>query len=537
MSFTMFKKYHAYFSMAISSILIASCFFLTQCKDDEAIASAVVSITNPAAHDTVWNTVTVQAKVINDPRVKLKKAELFVDNILSGTLTAIPAGNTFLEFSWNSTLVADGVHTLKVRITDRSGNQASTSIKIIVANTLVTIPIGAKQRLLEYQRGFVFLSDEQGNLIASAEYTDGPFELKSPSFNGKSFYLTEVRLSESVVVDGYTSPNSLYLYTYPGIERGRIWNLRGSSDPTPSAGEASLTFSNLESGFRYSHYTSGGSSNVGAPLALSLKMAKTSGKLLSVKFKSDASNRPLFKLFSPVQTGSNPVIDLSEVNEECSFFSAELPASGYVYYDLDLTAYPQVNDYSEPYRLQFARNKAIKTGATVEFPYPGNAFPSYYSVSSYEYNGVVFESGRSNALCNFTPFPYDVTFDLDPKVIGYSATGNFAIASANYYVHLANGSAEWSFILPRGIGRTVHVPVLPSALAGYFDLDATNGMQSYSMFELEGIDSYAQLKDRIGTSSFGFADFTEVGRNYTVMSIWPYPESEEGRKAAPRTSR
>jgi len=87
------------------------------------------SITSPANGATVGGTVTVQASASDN--VGVTRVELYVDGSLSGTATSSP-----YAFSWNTTTVANGSHTLQTRAYDAAGNVGSSAtITVTVSNT------------------------------------------------------------------------------------------------------------------------------------------------------------------------------------------------------------------------------------------------------------------------------------------------------------------------------------------------------------------------------------------------------------------
>jgi hypothetical protein len=90
-----------------------------------------VSITTPTANATVANTVNVAVSASDN--VAVAGVQFFVDGVASGAEdTASP-----YTLSWNTVPVANGVHTVSARARDLSGNVATATISVIVANDLV----------------------------------------------------------------------------------------------------------------------------------------------------------------------------------------------------------------------------------------------------------------------------------------------------------------------------------------------------------------------------------------------------------------
>jgi len=98
-----------------------------------------VSIAAPAAGAIVRGTAPVTTAASDDRRVD--KVELFVDGVLNGMSTTAP-----YTFSWNTTTLANGSHTLTVKAYDDAGNvTTSVPVPVQVANhaaptTAITSP-------------------------------------------------------------------------------------------------------------------------------------------------------------------------------------------------------------------------------------------------------------------------------------------------------------------------------------------------------------------------------------------------------------
>jgi subtilisin family serine protease len=86
------------------------------------------SITSPASGATVSGTTTVSANASDN--VGVSRVELYVDGSLAGTDTTSP-----YSFSWNTTSVANGSHTLQTRAFDAAGNSGSSAnVSVTVSN-------------------------------------------------------------------------------------------------------------------------------------------------------------------------------------------------------------------------------------------------------------------------------------------------------------------------------------------------------------------------------------------------------------------
>ena len=93
-----------------------------------------VSINAPAAGATVSGTTTVTATATD--KVGVVSTALYVDGVLSTTDATAP-----YAYTWNTTQVADGSHTLDVLASDAAGNSAHAVITVIVSNKVKHAPV------------------------------------------------------------------------------------------------------------------------------------------------------------------------------------------------------------------------------------------------------------------------------------------------------------------------------------------------------------------------------------------------------------
>jgi regulation of enolase protein 1 (concanavalin A-like superfamily) len=105
---------------------------LSVCAAPDTTAPTV-SITAPADGADVSGTVSVAAGAADD--VGVAKVGFYVDGALAATDFAAP-----FEFAWNTTTVADGVHTLVARAYDAAGNERTSSP--VSVNTSSALPGG-----------------------------------------------------------------------------------------------------------------------------------------------------------------------------------------------------------------------------------------------------------------------------------------------------------------------------------------------------------------------------------------------------------
>ena len=100
------------------------------------IVAPDVRITAPNPDIMVAGTANVQAT--GTDIFGVKTIEIYIDNVLKKTTTINPVspGSATDSYTWNSTLVADGIHTIYAKATDAAGNiGTSQSIGYLVINS------------------------------------------------------------------------------------------------------------------------------------------------------------------------------------------------------------------------------------------------------------------------------------------------------------------------------------------------------------------------------------------------------------------
>jgi hypothetical protein len=97
------------------------------------ITAPSVSIVSPANGSSVSGTISVSVGASDN--VGVKSVSLNVDGTLISTITTAP-----YNFSWNTTNVADGTHSLTAIATDAAGNSNSFSISVSKNTVVTTLP-------------------------------------------------------------------------------------------------------------------------------------------------------------------------------------------------------------------------------------------------------------------------------------------------------------------------------------------------------------------------------------------------------------
>jgi hypothetical protein len=99
-------------------------YVLDRCAQANDAAPPAVSITQPAAGENVSGTSLVRVQASDDVRVE--KVDLWIDGALHTIDTAAP-----YDFSWNTTSLADGSHTIEARAYDIAGKRVSSGPRTV----------------------------------------------------------------------------------------------------------------------------------------------------------------------------------------------------------------------------------------------------------------------------------------------------------------------------------------------------------------------------------------------------------------------
>jgi hypothetical protein len=491
---------------------------LSSCSDDDddqdPDIAPTVSFKDLGNNSTVWNIVKATLEVNDDKGVE--KVEVYVDGVLLQTLTAAP-----YEITWDTQHATESTHAIRAVVTDVAGNKSEAEVTVVVKNVLFSSDIAADQ-LDDEEYGFVILTDDNGNVIASKEYHNGEhIELRSPGFNGETFTVTEILV-------GTFGGFPISLWTFPQIERGQ-WAVFDAA-PRKLVVTANLSLSNgVAEGGHYRFVTNISSFEVTDPNDVeAIAILPASSKFYVARDNDDPADPDTYALFSSINQGGNGAIDLGQVVQTLSSMTISFPQDAFNS-QVDLTGYPVVGDYTESYFLH-----TVTGTATLKINYPGNAFPLYHCKTHYSTDAFHFTSGRNGTSYNLTPFSYSPgEYTVAGGELNYSVSGDFDYASIWWRRDVAPYNTRWVFILPEGSGKKVALPDLNEALSGMmaahdagFDFneyapDFTQPNERSAFQEYEIIEGYEGLKTLIRNSDKGLAEMTRTPLNYTTLQFNP----------------
>jgi hypothetical protein len=378
-----------------------------------------------------------------------------------------------------------------------------------VNKTLVTINIADDQLYDDgfwIERGFVFLSDEDGKLIASIEYANGDTViLESEDFDGQEFFLTEV-----IVTD--LSGQDYARYVTFKLERGKNWVLVDGVDlGNPYAGHADVTFTNAVSGSLYFATTNWGGSALFDEQELQHLMYIGINPSKMYVARAEMSGKPIsYGIYSGITSTTPSTINLSLADKSFTKLIGELPPGINSFY-IDLMGFPVEDDFSEPYYVHFYTIRESE----VEIHYPGTDFPSYFSEFQYETDEIRYTSGSNSEIFELKEVEADINFTSSGSAVSYDADGNFDFFTSTFTNE--NEDSFWTFYLPKGSGQRVPIFERPAELQA-FDI-STAGAGSITTHYLDGMTDYDGLRSFIRSSSRSISERYEIGDNYIDVEL------------------
>jgi hypothetical protein len=496
-------------------VLIGVTLWLSSCSNDSEPNDSVLpqaSILDLTDAMNVWDIVPVKIEATDDNEIAT--IDVFVDDNLLATFTEGP-----YEMEWDSNTVPDGEHTVTVVVADASGNKIEKHVTLVVKNVLVTINIPQNQLQNTYaERGFIFLSDETGGVIAATEYTNGQhLELRSPGFNGEKFYLTEVVYNENE----YWGPTQK-LRSYADIQRGDEWTVSDLyTGDEPPAELATVNWTNIKPSGQYIASTNGGSAYVSVAQTYSILGLNRSPSKLYVAWESDEDEGGQYGLYSDVVAGENN-FDLSLVNQPLTKVTFNAPANldwGLAF----VLGYPSPNDYSEEYTLQ---STGISTDV-YNIYYPGSEFSSYSTLIVYDVADDYY-ARRSRGIENFALPAYSGDVAFENNVLTYSMTGSFDFV----IIEFGNMDTFSSWVLRFPVGTDLNVPSFEvPAMLEDFDFPRMGTPRYLGAMDFEGINNYDELIAFVRTDGYDGLDKNQ--RNYLFFDHTVDQGDTGGRKRQP----
>lgn len=497
-------------------VVLALC--LQACGDDEELDKnpPAISFVSPQPDQGVWNTVELEIEA-SDPK-GVESVDIYAGNDLLATLTEAP-----YKTSWNAGLLPDGNVTLRAVAKDPSGNVSETTITVSVRNTLVTINVADNQLYsmdADLERGFVFLSDASGSVIAFQEYTNGMvLEFEVPSFNDERFYLTEVFVYQNPGGTWYRS------WTWADIERGKNWvliNGRGGEEEN-YVGNAEFDFQNAAADNVYVGSVLGDDVYFdGETPQGPVRLRKSPNSLYLIRYSYlDEEGPQAYGLINGIVPGNN-IVNLSSVNQPFASILLDRPDDA-IDLSVSMDGFTTAGNYSERYSVAWQLDSP--DGTSTKVLYPGTAFPSYFTRIEYESSNRLFSKGRRGAQVDLTIPDSEVVMTFAGSTLSYSTLGQ-----PDFVTMRISGQREesnWFVVAPRATSGSIASLELPEELE-QFGPPSFKQPDTYTVYHFDNMGGYEDLKSFVRQSTRSTEELYGPGENY--LDITYRPTASEGRQ-------
>lgn len=484
----------------LTLLIVCSCGEENHVKPD--VSTPEVTISTSTNSTTVWNTVTLTVTATGD--LEIDKLGLKIDGQSVGEASSSP-----YEFSWDTNETSEGPHTVTATLTDMSGKEWETEVELNVRNTLLEAAI-RPDMLLGQERGFIFLSDEEGKVIIAQEFINGDaVALKVPSFDGVEFTINEV------ITDPWHADYTLTkITTTTHVGRGP-WVLK-SRPGQHSPAIASMSFINRDDNLDYLLHTN---DLVTHPLygtkASGINLRAAPCPLYVTSTPREGSGISKYHVFNPIVAGTNPdPFDLAMVDKPMTEETVSLP-EGRTSGSIALYGLRQV-DNNTSYIYEVGRYRADKDGQFT-LQYPPTAFDSFLSITSLSggtgYN--ILNVSNSNDRYDFEPLEGTLSVSRDDRELTLAATGEMDVIS----IDLSHNHLNWTLFTDK---NTTHlmIPEVPSLLNDVvnLDVDISGARLNITGEAYPQIEDYASFLDFIRSSNHGKNDLTGNFVSYKHIS-------------------
>ena len=158
--------------------LFISCLFLS-CDSEPDTLLPELTVAGISQGEKLSNEVTLSIAASDNEGVS--KVEFFLDDIMVSSLNKEP-----YTFTWNTLQSSDGDHTVKIVVTDNSGNRREEAVTVSINNALVKIDLG--NYLLDGYKGYIVVTDLAGNVLYKKQFSNNEKLRPKPetSFTGEN---------------------------------------------------------------------------------------------------------------------------------------------------------------------------------------------------------------------------------------------------------------------------------------------------------------------------------------------------------------
>ena len=462
---------------------------LGACKDDEEtivdIQDPEIEISGISEGTIVWNNVPLKFEVNSE----VEKVEVYINGELEKTFEEAP-----FEHTWNATSLEDGEYSIKAIAFGKDGSKKELLVKVKLKNTLLKLTVGADylaESGSSKERGFIFISDNDGKTVFFEEYFNGSvISIKRPlDFTSSEFVLTNFTEQDYF----YQNRPMVYIDSY-FLNEIDEWNLKSSEEEDPNngigIGQATLNFANYsdyESIFMSDFYSSSTMYDLSSEATFSLFQPNSD---IFLVLQGAQDNK--FKIVKDLKKGEEREVDLSvtEKNKVTlvsnTFFSKSLSS-----FSWDLEGY-----YNGDLHKNLPLSSAYTQSENLRFVYPEGVFQKFRTVFWGMNDKVEYYTAIIGEIPDAVEF-IDVEYNLvntEVSKLEVSITGSwdfYTVMWNNQNDEGASVSLDWT--VQAGEDRlTIKLPELPSEINkiypgidfSKFDLDET------AITEVDEFDGY-----------------------------------------------
>lgn len=233
----------------LTFLLVGSLILNQSCsKDDPTVdpvdtEKPVITLITPTTTTTkVWGTVAIKAEATDNTGITV--INVFIDGASIASAASSPA-----EASWDSNLVSDGTHELKVVAEDTDGNTNEVKFNFEVMNDLFVFHVSAEYIIEGYFKKWFFISDNQGNALLAKQMENGQnYVVKTPASyeEGTTYTVSEFVFSEEG--NEYYNAKFYDFSSYTEMIPGEYTFHRTPNTGVTSLGKYTLSIENYDGG-------------------------------------------------------------------------------------------------------------------------------------------------------------------------------------------------------------------------------------------------------------------------------------------------
>jgi hypothetical protein len=469
------------------------------CSDDEVMDSQKPFVDFNSSDKVFSGTDASLSFDVRDDNA-LSRVEVYIDGQLIAAKDV--AGDQALAYNvtWNTKIVADGNHIVSVKLKDTNENTTEETFSVVVRNVLYTYAVGPDV-LLPEQRFFVFLSDRDGNAIATKELKNNSttvFE-NEIDFQGEDFMLT--LFSRTEYGTDYADQT---MTTYTGVRPGRRELERIESitlESTKVIGSSTLNILNAPEGYTFQYTGSHVSDNhfvmAGGTATGDVPFSASTSDLFVIAYAWGKETKYVY--LDEVRTEESITLSYADFKQ---YQDASLAATGGSDYMNISMAYRKMDDKFQPYFLGILReDDEMPLGKTAE-----DIFDRYYSETyfyvgdEYHYNNIMSaEMPTELKMVNADLVSYAFVGD-DLK---FSIKGQADLVELNGFAGLPSvGYSKWIYAKP---DEAAHIkqPIMPKEITDLFNNVDPKLVQiaNVTISDRQHVSSYDQFANEVEIES------------------------------------